>query len=80
MLLTQLNEEVKHNKEINRIANHWRQYRDKMSYKQLTYAIGNDFEQLEFTPEQIERYVPIVIDLVKMKVAANVINVGTNRK
>lgn len=41
------------NDELQRIADHWKEEGQDMSEDELRDAIGNDLEQLEYTPEQI---------------------------
>lgn len=64
-LIKQINEQANANEEMKRIAQHWRGYRDKMSDPQLADAVGNDLEQLEYTPDQVEAMVPTILAMIK---------------
>jgi len=64
-LIKQINEEANEQAEVQRIADHWKKYANKMTDQQLADAIGNDLEQLEYTPEQVDKLVPHAIKLVR---------------
>lgn len=47
--------------EIERIINHWKGKTKDMSEDQLRDAVGNDLEKLEYSPEEVEQYVPEIM-------------------
>ena len=53
--------------EISRIAEYWRDMvneRPEMDEQELMAGIGDDLEQLEYSPEEINRMVPKVMRMV----------------
>ncbi len=64
-LIKQINEQANAQAEVQRIADHWKQYANKMSDQQLADAVGNDLEQLEYTPDQVEKLVPVAVKLIR---------------
>lgn len=50
--------------ELERIADHWREEGADMSDEELRDAIGNDLEQLEYSPEEISDGIDKVMDLM----------------
>lgn len=52
--------------EMDRIAAHWKeQGGKKMSEDELADAIGNDLEQLDYSPDEIEEMLPAIVTMVK---------------
>jgi hypothetical protein len=52
--------------EMDRIAAHWKeQGGDKMSDDELADAIGDDLEQLEYSPEEVADLVPAIISKIR---------------
>lgn len=54
--------DVKH--EVKRLADHWRKNKKSMSKDELVDAIGHDLEMLEYSPEEVERVVPMVLKAI----------------
>ena len=53
------------NSEVARLVAHWKEHGNGMSDVQLADAIGNDLEQLEYAPEEVQKLVPHIISKVK---------------
>lgn len=52
--------------EVDRIVDHWKKDRyDFMNDKQLRDAVGDDLEQLEYSPEDIAKMVPQILKKIK---------------
>lgn len=47
-----------------RIANHWKKKAAKMSKDELRAAIGNDLEQLEYSPSDVSKMVGKILKLI----------------
>lgn len=59
-----LTEMVDADSEVKRIAAHWKEQGKGMSKDDLINAIGNDLEQLEYSPEDVEKLVPRILKMV----------------
>ena len=59
-----ITETVDVNAEIEKIASHWREHGKGMSKDDLADAVGNDLEQLEYSPQQVEKLVPRIVKMV----------------
>jgi len=66
-IIKELNEQANANVEMKRIADHWSNVAGKrdMTDQQLNDAIGNDLEQLEYSPDQVEKMVPAIFDMIR---------------
>lgn len=66
-LIKQLNEEVNAKAEMQRIADHWKSVLTKRSVTddQLRDAVGNDLEQLEYDPEQVDQMVQTILHMIR---------------
>lgn len=51
--------------EAKRIADYWKEQAPKLSDDQLRELVGNDLEQLEYTPAQVNVMVPKIIELIR---------------
>ncbi len=51
--------------ELSRIADHWREQGADMDDDQLRDAIGDDLEQLEYSPEEISTGIDKVMDMLE---------------
>lgn len=50
--------------ELQRIADYWKSAGDALSDDELRDAVGNDLEQLEYSPEEVEQYLPQVLQMI----------------
>lgn len=50
--------------ELQRIADYWKSAGDALSDDELRDAVGNDLEQLEYSPEEVEQYLPQVLQII----------------
>jgi hypothetical protein len=66
-LIKQLNEMVNAESEMQRLADHWKQVAAKrsMTDEQLRDAVGNDLEQLEYSPEQVGKMVQTILHMIR---------------
>mgnify|MGYP005864231769 CR=1 FL=1 len=48
-------------REVKRMADHWKKAGKGMSKDQLIDGMGDDLEQLEYSPEEVEKMVPMVL-------------------
>lgn len=48
-----------------RIASYWRGRAHSMSDSELRDAIANDLEQIEYSPDQVEKLVPRILRMVR---------------
>jgi len=64
-LIRQINEQANAKDEMERIALHWKGYQAQMTDQQLFDAVGNDLEELEYTPEQVEKMVPAILGMIE---------------
>lgn len=51
--------------EMSRIAAFWKQHSKGMSDDDLAEVIGNDLEQLEYSPEEAEKMIPKIVRMIK---------------
>lgn len=58
-------EEGVSSEECDRIASYWKGKAAKMTDAELRSAIGNDLEQLEYSPEEVSKAVPRILRKVK---------------
>lgn len=62
-----MNEEVNAKAEMQRIADHWKGVIAKRSVTddQLRDAVGNDLEQLDYSPDQVDQMVQTILHMVR---------------
>jgi hypothetical protein len=53
------------NSEVARLVDHWKEHGKGMSDDQLADAIGNDLEQLEYSPQEVSSLVSKIVAKVK---------------
>jgi len=63
-LIKQLNEAAGEQQDVKRIVAHWKENKKDRSDAEIQKIIGNELEQLEYSPEDIERILPQIIKLV----------------
>lgn len=51
--------------EMKRLAEYWMENGADMSEDELRDAIGNDLEQLEYTPDQVDQMIPVILQMVR---------------
>ena len=63
-MIQQINEGAN---DVNKIVAHWKAEGADLTDAELKSEVGNDLEQLEYTPEQIEKLVPTILGKIKAK-------------
>jgi hypothetical protein len=53
-------------KEISRVGDYWHKHGKGMSKDELIDAISNDFEQLEYSPEEVEKMTDAVLRILRV--------------
>lgn len=66
-LIKRLNESANAKAEMKRIADHWTDVtkNTKMTDKQLMDVIGNDLEQLEYSPTQVDNMTTNIFNMIR---------------